>query len=549
VRSKVDFDIEGELPAKNIDTGMGLERMATVLQGVDNLYEIDTTRHIMDRAVELAGKPYGRNHVDDVRYRVVADHARTTVMLIGDQVIPGNEGRGYVLRRIIRRVVRAMRLLGAPDHTMGELVTASVEAMGPQYAELEVDKERIHTIAESEEATFLQTLRAGMSIFDLAAQETKKAGTEKITGDAAFQLHDTFGFPIDLTLEMASEHGLAVDEDGFTRLMKEQRERAKADSRAKKTGNVDVAAYRGVAATTGRTTFTGYDELESEATVRGIIRDGELVPAAVAGDEVELVLDRTPLYAEGGGQLADTGRIVSAGGALIEVDDVQQPFDGLYVHRSRVLDGEVQTGSAVLGVVDIGRRRAISRAHTATHMVHKAMRELLGDTATQAGSENAPGRFRFDFPNAGAVPASVLADVEQKVNEVLVDDLVVQAELMPLDEARSSGAMALFGEKYSDVVRVVSVGDWARELCGGTHAGRTGQLGVVKLLGEASIGAGVRRIEALVGIDAYQFLAREHTLVHLLSEQLKAPASELPDRVATLVQRLRDAEKEIERAR
>ena len=549
VRSKVDFDTEGELPAKNIDTGMGLERMATVLQGVDNLYEIDTTRHIMDRAVALTGRAYGQDPVDDVRFRVVADHARTTVMLIGDQVVPGNEGRGYVLRRILRRVVRSMRLLGGPEATMRELVAASIEAMGPQYPELELERARIHSIAEAEEATFLQTLRAGTTIFDLAAQETKKSGVAMLAGDAAFKLHDTFGFPIDLTLEMASEQGLSVDEEGFRALMVEQRERAKADARSKKAGHVDVAAYRALADESGRTTFTGYDELESQGTVRGILHKGDVVPAATVGDDIELVLDRTPFYAEGGGQLADAGRIVTASGAVIDVTDVQQPVEGLFVHRATVVDGELQTGAEAVGTVDVERRRAISRAHTATHMVHKAMRELLGETATQAGSENAPGRFRFDFPNAGAVPPALLADVEQKVNEVLVDDLIVQAELMSLAEARDTGAMALFGEKYGDVVRVVSVGDWTRELCGGTHAHRTGQLGIVKLLGEASIGAGVRRIEALVGIDAYQFLAREHTLVHLLSEQLKAPAAELPDRVASLVQRLREAEKEIERAR
>jgi alanyl-tRNA synthetase len=331
--------------------------------------------------------------------------------------------------------------------------------------------------------------------------------------------------------------------------MAEQRDRAKADSRAKKSGHADLSAYRTVADVAGRTEFTGYTETETEGTVRGVLRDGEVVPAASAGDVVEVVLDRTAFYAEGGGQLADEGEIRLANGALLRVDDVQTPLEGLVVHRARVVEGEVTAGLGALGVVDVARREAISRAHTATHMVHKAMRELLGETATQAGSENAPGRFRFDFPNAGAVPAGVLADVEQKVNEVLVSDLAVTAELMALSEARATGAMALFGEKYGDVVRVVSVGDWTRELCGGTHAHRTGQLGVVKLLGESSIGAGVRRIEALVGLDAYRFLAREHTLVSMLTEQLKARPEELPERVAGLVERLREAEKEIERHR
>jgi alanyl-tRNA synthetase len=470
-------------------------------------------------------------------------------MLIGDQVVPSNEGRGYVLRRIMRRVIRSMRLLGSHDRVMRELIASAVEAMAPQYPELEIERGRIYSVAEAEESAFAQTLRTGTQIFDVAASEVKSAGEATLHGDTAFRLHDTFGFPIDLTLEMAAEQGLAVDEAGFRRLMDEQRARAKADARAKKTGHVDVAAYRTLADVAGRSTFTGYSELESEGVVRGILRDGEVVPAAEPGESVEVVLDRTPFYAEGGGQLADGGTIRLANGATIEVDDVQQPVDGLIVHRGRVVGGAAETGVAAAGAVDVERRRAISRAHTATHMVHKAMRELVGETATQAGSENAPGRFRFDFPNSGAVPPSVLTDVEQKVNEVLIDDLAVTAAVMPIDEARAAGAMALFGEKYGDSVRVVSVGDWARELCGGTHAPSTGQLGVVKLLGESSIGAGVRRIEALVGLDAYRFLAREHTLVHLLTEQLKVPADELPDRVASMVQRLREAEREIETAR
>ncbi|MFZ0323365.1 MAG: alanine--tRNA ligase-related protein, partial [Actinomycetes bacterium] len=384
-------------------------------------------------------------------------------------------------------------------------------------------------------------------IFDLAVESSRRAGRTVLDGSEAFKLHDTFGFPIDLTLEMAAEQGVAVDEAGFRRLMAEQRERAKADARAKKTGHGDGSVYRALADAAGRTEFTGYSETASEATVRGILRDGSVVPAAGPGDVIDLVLDRTPFYAEGGGQLADEGEIRLSNGAVIRVDDVQSPFEGLIVHRATVVDGTAETGLAAAAGVDVERRRAISRAHTATHMVHKAMRELLGETATQAGSENAPGRFRFDFPNPGAVPAGVLSDVEQKVNEVLINDLDVHAELLPIDEARASGATALFGEKYGDIVRVVSVGDWTRELCGGTHAGRTGQLGVVKLLGESSIGAGVRRIEALVGLDAYRYLAREHTLLNLVTEQLKARPEEIPDRVADLIGRLRDAEKEIDR--
>jgi alanyl-tRNA synthetase len=546
---KEDYPILGDLPAKNIDTGLGLERLASLLQGVDNLFEIDTTRHVLDRAAELASVKYGADHRADVSLRIVADHIRTGVMLIGDGVTPGNEGRGYVLRRMMRRAIRNMRLLGAHEPVAHELVEATIEAMGPQYPQLRADAARVDAVAVAEEAAFLQTLRTGTSVFDTAVSQAKAAGEPSISGSKAFALHDTYGFPIDLTLEMAAEQGLTVDAEGFDRLMAEQRQRAKADARAKKTGHVDVSAYRDVLDSAGPSDFTGYDEVLSEGAVRGLLRAGAAVGSAGAGEEIELVLDRTPFYAEGGGQLADAGLIRLAGGGVVEVRDVQSPVTGLIVHRAQVVDGEVSVGEQALAQVDVTRRAAISRSHTATHMVHKAFREALGETATQAGSENSPGRFRFDFASPGAVPPSVLADVEQRVNELLAEDLEVTAAVMSQVEARAIGAMALFGEKYGERVRVVSVGDWSRELCGGTHVHRSGQLGLVKLLGESSIGAGVRRVEALVGVDAYQFLAREHILVAQLAEALKARPAELPERVAGIVSRLRDAEKEIERLR
>jgi alanyl-tRNA synthetase len=332
--------------------------------------------------------------------------------------------------------------------------------------------------------------------------------------------------------------------------MNEQRDRAKADAKAKKGQHADAGYYREVSDKLGRSVeFTGYSEVVSEATVSGIVAGSGPVPAAREGDEVELVLDRTPFYAEGGGQLADQGVIELSNGAVIEVRDVQSPITGLIVHQAKVLSGEVTVGAHAQAMVVVERRRSISRAHTATHMVHKAFREALGDTATQAGSENAPGRFRFDFSATGAVPASAMVDVEERVNDLVLADLAVHAEVMSQDEARKSGAMALFGEKYGDKVRVISVGDWARELCGGTHAGRSGQLGVIKLLGESSIGSGVRRVEALVGGDAYRFLAREHVLVAQLSEALKVRPEQLPERVHDIVERLRAAEKEIEKVR
>ncbi|MBD0292342.1 MAG: alanine--tRNA ligase [Jiangellaceae bacterium] len=550
VRSKAEFRIVQELPAQNIDTGMGLERVAYLLQGVDNLYEIDEVYPVLARGAELAGVRYGADHGDDVRLRVVADHVRSALMLIADGVVPSNEARGYVVRRLLRRSARMMRLLGVDAPVLPELLPVSAEAMRASYPEVHKDFARISDIAYGEEEAFRATLRAGTQMFDLAAEETRQAGSTTLSGDTAFRLHDTYGFPVDLTLEMAEEQGLHVDQDEFRRLMTEQRERAKADARLKKIGPVDLSVYRELANQLPVSVeFTGYDEVTTQGSIRGLLVAGGPARAAQEGDEVEVVLDRTPFYAEGGGQLADQGVIEVADGGQIEVIDVQSPLTGLIVHRGRVLAGEVAVGTPAQGLVDVGRRRAISRSHTATHMVHKAFREALGEAATQAGSENAPGRFRFDFTASGPVPRSVLADVEARVNELLIADLEVHAQVMSQQEALAIGALALFGEKYGDRVRVVSVGEWARELCGGTHARRSGQLGVVKLLGESSIGQGVRRVEALVGTDAYRYLAREHTLVAQLTEALKVRPEELPDRVAAIVARLRDAEKELQRIR
>ncbi|MBP0458515.1 alanine--tRNA ligase [Streptomyces montanisoli] len=547
---KEDFEILGDLPQQNIDTGMGLERLAMILQGVQNMYEIDTSMAVIEKATELTGVNYGADHASDVSLRVVTDHMRTSVMLIGDGVSPGNEGRGYVLRRIMRRAIRNMRLLGATGPVVLELVDTVIRTMGQQYPELESDRKRIETVALAEEAAFLKTLKAGTNILDTAVTDTKAAGASVLSGDKAFLLHDTWGFPIDLTLEMAAEQGLSVDEDGFRRLMKEQRERAKADARAKKSGHADMSAYREVADAHGATEFTGYQNTAGESTVVGLLVDGVSSPAASEGDDVEVVLDRTPFYAEGGGQLADQGRIRLDTGAVVEVRDVQQPVPGVYVHKGTVQVGEVTVGAPAHAAIDAHRRRAIARAHSATHLTHQALRDALGPTAAQAGSENSPGRFRFDFGSPAAVPGTVLVDVEQKINEVLSRDLDVQAEVMGIDDAKKQGAIAEFGEKYGERVRVVTIGDYSKELCGGTHVHNTAQLGLVKLLGESSIGSGVRRIEALVGVDAYSFLAKEHTVVAQLQELLKgARPDELPERVSGMLGKLKDAEKEIEKFR
>jgi alanyl-tRNA synthetase len=544
--SKDDYPILGELPAKSIDTGLGLERTAALLQGVENIYEIDTTMQILKMASSLTGVNYGSSEKSDISLRVIADHARTSAMLIGDGVTPGNEGRGYVLRRMMRRTIRNMRLLGSHDPIISELTRAAIVAMGPQYPELIAAQERILAVSVAEEESFLQTLKSGTQIFDLAATALKAKKVSTLGGEEVFKLHDTYGFPYDLTLEMAKEVGLKIDTDGFQRLMKEQKDRAKADARAKKSGHTDLSQYKQIADGSGLSTFLGYTHTEAEGKINGLLVDGVIAQSAKSGDEVEVILDRTPFYAEGGGQLADAGLIKLANGAVIEIDDVQAPVNGLSVHRGRVLSGEVAVGQGALATIDQERRDAISRAHTATHMVHKAFREVLGETATQAGSENSPGRFRFDFPATGAVSDAALDEVESRVNTLLLDNLEVTAASMSQAEAKAIGAMALFGEKYGDTVRVVSVGDWARELCGGTHVSRSGQLGVVKLLSESSIGAGVRRVEALVGVDAYKFLAREHLLLNSLTQIIKgARVDELPERINDLLEKIKEIEKEL----
>ncbi|HEX2299854.1 MAG TPA: alanine--tRNA ligase [Pseudonocardiaceae bacterium] len=546
---KSDFPVLGPLPAKNIDTGMGVERVALLLQDVPNVYETDLLRPVITKAEELSGRRYGQRPDDDVRFRIIADHARTSVMLIGDGVSPGNEGRGYVLRRLLRRIVRSVRLLGVTEPVLGEITAVVRDAMGPSYPEIVTDYERIKAVARAEEEAFLTTLAAGSRIFDLAVARTQQTGGSQLPGDEVFALHDTYGFPIDLTLEMAAEAGLTVDEAGFRRLMAQQRERAKADAAARRSGHGDLGVYRTVLDAHGQTDFLGYTDLTAEARVVGLLVDGAGVPAAGEGAAVEVILDRTPFYAEGGGQLADAGRLVGDGFA-VEVADVQSPVDGLSVHRGTVVSGEIQLDAPVLAEVDVTRRQAVARAHSATHLVHAGIRKALGTSAAQAGSLNAPGRLRFDFTSpGGAVPPSVLADVEDEVNEVLLCSLPVTADVMSMQEARQQGAIAMFGEKYGDAVRVVTIGDYSKELCGGTHVPNSADIGLIKLLSEASIGSGVRRVEALVGLDAFRFLAREHVLVAQLAEQFKARPEELPERIGVLTERLRTAERELERLR
>ena len=544
IRGKTEFDIVGELPMKNIDTGMGLERVAFLKQGVENMYETDQVRPVLDRAVELSGRRYGADHQDDVRFRVIADHVRSSLMLLSDGVRPSNEGRGYILRRLMRRAVRSMRLLGVDEPVFPELFSASRDAMKASYPELEKDWSILSASAFAEEETFRRTLAAGSTILDLALDETKKGGGSTLSGPEAFLLHDTYGFPIDLTLEVAEEAGLDVDRTAFDSLMQEQRSRAKADALGRKRQLADVSIYRELRAL-GETGFDGYTALEVESRILGILVDGLPVRSAAEGQIAEVVLAETTLYAESGGQVADKGTIVGPGFEL-EVLDVQRPVPGLISHTVEVTRGSVAVDDAATTVVDAANRRAARQAHSATHLVHAALRDTLGPTATQAGSLNRAGYMRFDFNWSQALSGDTRSEIEEITNRAVQDALEVTTRVMSLDEAKAAGAMALFGEKYGSVVRMVDIGGpWSRELCAGTHVNSSAEIGLVSVVGESSVGASNRRIEALVGVDAFRELAAERALVSQLTSSLKTPREQLPERIADLAASLKAAEKRI----
>ena len=541
---KEDYPILGELPKKNIDTGMGLERVAFLMQGVENLYEIDQVRPVLDLAAKLAKKTYGADETDDVRLRVVADHVRSALMLIGDGVTPGNDGRGYVLRRLLRRTVRAMRLLGVDTPIFAELFTVSKDAMKESYPELEADFGRIKATAIAEEEAFLRTLTSGSVFLDKALDDVRSAGSNSLDGAAAFLLHDTYGFPIDLTVEIAEEAGLTVDREGFTSLMNEQRDRAKADAREKKLGGTDLSVYSEFRAF-GLTKFTGYDELETEAKVIGLIREGASAKKVAKGEIVELLLDATSLYAESGGQEADAGWIIGDGFEA-EVLDVQKPIKGLVTHKVLIRSGEVGLGANVSTKVDSEWRLGACQAHSGTHVLHAALREVLGPQALQSGSYNKPGYLRLDFSWNQALSLETRSEIEEVANLAIRNDLAVSAQLMTLPEAKEFGAVALFGETYDEDVRVIQVGGpWSRELCGGTHVSRSSQIGLLALTGESSVGSGSRRLEALVGIEAFRSLATERALVARIADALKAPKDQIEARLEASLEELKSAKSKL----
>jgi alanyl-tRNA synthetase len=539
-----NFEILGELPKKNIDTGMGMERVAFLKQGVENMYETDQVRPVLDRAAELSGRRYGADHDDDVRMRVIADHVRSSLMLMSDGVTPSNEGRGYILRRLMRRTIRSMRLLGVDAPSFAELFPASRDAMKHSYPEVETEYHRIERLALAEEEAFLRTLASGTSILDLAVAKTKSEGTPALASDTAFLLHDTFGFPIDLTLEMAEEAGLTVDRDAFDALMMQQRTMAKADAKSKKSTLADLSVYGDFRAL-GETVFTGYEYLQSETTILGLIVDGASVTSASVGQIAEVILAETSLYAESGGQEADAGTIVGNGYEL-EVLDVQRPVKGLTSHKVQVTTGEVSVGAPATTIVDPDWRRGATQAHSATHLIHAAVRQVLGQEAHQSGSYNKAGYMRLDFSWNQALSPETRSEIEEIANLKVRENLEVDTKIMNLDEAKSLGAMALFGEKYGETVRVVQIGGpWSLELCAGTHVSRSSEIGLINLVSETSVGSANRRIESLVGYEAFRDLAAERAIVNELSSNLKTPRDQLGARVGDLLASLKAAEKRI----
>ncbi len=529
-----------ELKQKNIDTGMGLERLACVVQGVGSLFDVDTVRSITNKVSEIAGKHYGDSEKTDISLRVVTDHIRSTVMMICDGVIPSNEGRGYVLRRLLRRAARHGKLLGIDRPFLSDVATTVIQESGGAYPELVEKQKYIHKVIENEEASFNKTIDSGLNILN---ERIAAADGKELPAADAFQLYDTYGFPIDLTLEILEEQGMTTNREEFDRLMNEQRERAREDR--KKMGDLgwqseDLGLDKSI-----KTRFDGYETLGESAKVLAIVNEGEPSGAAAKGEKITVVLDHTPFYAEMGGQIGDHG-ILEGKNGVVTVSDVQKTKDGKYMHIGVVTEGEISVEDEVQAKVDAEYRQAICRAHTSTHLLQKALRKVLGDHVEQAGSYTANDHIRFDFTHFAALTAEELAQVETLVNEAILAGSPVITEEMSIDEAKKKGAMALFGEKYGAVVRVVQAGD-SVELCGGTHLDNTAKAGAFKIIGEASVASGVRRIEAVTGKAVLDYLNERQKLLTEAAAALKTSPNELPAKIEQTVGELRTMTKKIDK--
>jgi alanyl-tRNA synthetase len=540
-------DLSGQLtplPRPSIDTGMGLERITAVLQDVHSNYDTDLLRPIIRFVEELISKRYGADEAHDVSMRVIADHARATSFLLSDGVLPSNEGRGYVLRRIIRRAARHGKLLGFGEPFFYKVLEAVADDMGGVYAELNASRQFAANVTLHEEERFAYTLETGMRVLARVSAEVRQRGEEQIPGEEVFKLYDTYGFPLDLTEEIVRDQGLALDLTGFERAMDHQREQARAAWKGSGEEAVNPV-YPTLAKRLGSTRFLGYDTLEAQGRVLAILKNDQLVEAAAEGSEVEIVVDQTPFYAEGGGQVGDTGLLVNPH-VILEVKDTRRPMHDLIVHRALVKRGRVGVQEVLHARVESHRRQAIALNHTGTHILHATLKQVLGDHVKQAGSLVAPDRLRFDFTHFGRLADREVYRVEDLVNERIREDRPVEVVHSALHDALQMGAVALFGEKYGDDVRVVKIGDFSMELCGGTHLRSTGEIGLLKVIQISGVAAGVRRIEALTGEAAFAHVRREEAVLNELRELLKAQAFEEPTRVQRLIEQVRELEHEVE---
>ncbi|MBM7649021.1 alanyl-tRNA synthetase [Bacillus ectoiniformans] len=530
------------LPKKNIDTGMGLERMASVVQEVPTNFDTDLFIPIIQATEQVSGQKYRENDEKDVAFKVIADHIRTVAFAVGDGALPSNEGRGYVLRRLLRRAVRYAKQININRPFMYELVPVVGEIMKDFYPEVSAKTEFIQKVIKNEEERFHETLNEGLAILSSVIEKAKSKGSDSIAGEDIFRLYDTYGFPVELTEEYAEEEGMKVDHEGFEREMASQRERAR--SARQEVGSMQVqGGVLGDIKT--KSTFIGYNQLETEATVEVIVLNGELAEEATAGQEIQFILDQTPFYAESGGQIADKGEL-SAGDVQVTVEDVQKAPNGQNIHRAVIQTGVLKTGQKVKAAVDPVSRGKVIKNHTATHLLHQALKDVLGTHVNQAGSQVGPDRLRFDFSHFGQVQPEELEQIETKVNEKIWNSIEVDIADKSLDEAKAMGAMALFGEKYGDIVRVVSVGDYSLELCGGCHVPNTSVIGLFKIVSEGGIGAGTRRIEAVTGEAAYQMLNSQVALLKEAAGKLKTNPKDILVKVDTLQAEMKELQRENE---
>ncbi len=533
-----------ELASKNIDTGMGLERLACVMQDVDNIFEVDAIRAILDHVCKVANAEYGKDYRKDVSIRVITDHTRSVTMMVSDGILPSNEGRGYVLRRLLRRAARHGRLLGINRMFLSDIVDTVIECFGKAYPNLVEKQDYIKKVVSLEEERFYATVDQGMIILEDYIKQVRNSGSSQLTGEMVFKLHDTYGFPMDLTREIASENNLSIDEAGFQNEMKAQKNKAREAHKSKEGSAWEKDLFANTDKT-ARTKFVGYTKYTEEGIVQFIVLNDELADSAQQDDEVTLVLDVTPFYAESGGQVGDAGTIYNANFKM-EVIDCRKTADGKYLHIGKVISGGVQVGDKVTSSIDVEKRKATARNHTTTHLIHKALKNVLGDHVNQAGSMVNMERLRFDFTHFSAMSQEQIEAVENEVNSKILANLSVNTSEMSIEEARKSGATALFDEKYGDLVRVVSAGDYSKELCGGTHLSSTGEAGLIKILSENGISAGVRRIEALTGYNAIKYYKDKENLLKQASEAAKSSTDDIVKKIENLFDELKTSKKELE---